>query len=90
MLTALFSRTFSIGSLHPSLTSSSKPLPSSLGASSDPPSTGVQGGSHGSPSIPHEPARPDSPPPPKPVTGPATEKQHTFPETGGMLWCIIL
>lgn len=84
MLTALFTRAFSIGSLHPSMTSSSKPLPSSLGTSTDPPSSGVQGGDRESLPIPHEPARSDSPPPPKPVSGPSTEKQHTFPETGGM------
>lgn len=84
MLTALFSRAFSIGSLHPSMTSS-KPLPSSVGGSTDPPSNGLQRDDRESPPIPHEPARPDSPPPPKPVSGPATDKQHTFPETGGIV-----
>ena len=84
MLTALFTRAFSIGSLPPSMTSS-KPLPLSVGGSTDPPSSGLQRVGHESPPIPHEPARPDSPPPPQPVSGPATEKQHTFPETGGIV-----
>jgi hypothetical protein len=82
MLTALFTRAFSIGSLHPSMTPP-KPLPSSVGDSTNTPSSGIQGSGHESHPIPHEPVRPDSPPPPKPVSGPATEKQHAFPETGG-------
>lgn len=85
MLTALFTQTFSIGSLHPSMTPS-KPLPLSVGNSTHTPSSGIQGGGHADESTPivHEAARPDSPPPPKPVSGPATEKQHTFSETGGI------
>ena len=85
MLTALFTRTFSIGSLHPSMIPS-KPLPLSVGDSTNTASSGIQGVGHADESTPivHEAARPDSPPPPKPVSGPATEKQHTFPETGGI------
>ena len=63
MLTALFTRAFSIGSLHPQMTSS-KPLPSSVGGSADPPSSGIHEGGCESPLIPREPTRPDSPPPP--------------------------
>lgn len=83
MLTALFTRAFTIGSMHPSLTPP-KALPSSVSDSRDTPVSGVQRGGHESPPIPHEHDRSDSPPPPKPVAGPATEKQRTFPETGGI------
>ena len=79
MLTALFTRAFSIGSLHPSMTSS-KSMTSSVGGNTNPSSMAGRD----SPPIPHEPPRADSPPPPKPISGPAPEKQHTFPETGGM------
>ena len=84
-MTALFTRAFSIGSLHPSVTSP-KTLPSSVGESTDTSSSCLQRSGHDSPPIPHEPAVPDSPPPPKPVSGPATEKQHTFPDTGGIFY----
>ena len=86
MLTALFTRAFSIGSLHPSMTSPNQ-VASSLSGSTNPSSSERPAGRE-SPPVPHEPSRSDSPPPPKPISGPTPEQQHTFPETGGMFWCV--
>ena len=68
MLHALFNKTFTIGSLHPSMKSSPE-----------------------SPLLSHsEHERPDSPPPPKPISGPIPQKEHMFPETGGMSCVTVL
>ena len=77
MLSALFNRTFSIGSLHPSM----RPTPSLMGGAANQVSVNDQA----SPPVDHtDPERPDTPPPPKPISGPIQQKEHTFPETGGI------
>ena len=86
MMTALFSQTFSIGSLHPSMPSSSSmasSMTSSVGGATNQASVN-EGAGRPSPPVPHSlPQRSDSPPPPKPISGPVPQKQHNFPETGG-------
>lgn len=82
MLTSLFNQTFSIGSRYNP--SSSLMTSLSVGGASDQAMTNESAAAASHPTPHLEPQRPDSPPPPKPFSGPTAEKQHTFPESGGM------
>ena len=86
MMAGLFNQTFTIGSLYPNsleTAASTSSMTASMGGATNETNMNETVG-RTSPPVPHaEPERSDSPPPPKPFAGPAAQKQHTFPETGG-------
>ena len=83
MLTHLFSLKFSIGSLGPNPVQSQMSL-SAIGGATNQATMNEQAANANAMFHAAEQQRSDSPPPPKPFSGPTPQKEHTFPETGGM------